>query len=85
MKNLSIQPMTIFAAFSFYALTVMTTSAGCTSPEEKASQIDTTVISNDTTATDTVTSTGSTSGDNSTGTDTTDMKRQKATRQAGNH
>ncbi len=60
-------------------------AASCTSPEEKGSQMDTTVISNDTTGTDTITSTGSTSGDNSTGTDTTDTKRQKATRQAGNH
>jgi len=84
MKYLRIKPMAIFAGFTFYA-TLMIASAGCTSPEEKASQIDTTVVSNDTTATDTVTSTGSTSGDNSTGTDTTDMKRQKATRQAGNH
>lgn len=55
----------------------------CASPEERAqSEIDTnSAVINDTTSTDTVTTTGSMSGSNGTGTDTTDMKRQKATRQ----
>jgi hypothetical protein len=59
----------------------------CASPEERATkQIDTTENSSvDSAGFDTVTSTGSMSGSNGTGTDTMDTKRQKATREAGNH
>jgi len=60
--------------------------AACASPEERAKdQVDTTAnhSMNDSTNVDTMTVTGGTSGSNGTGTDTTDTKRQKATRQAG--
>ena len=68
------------ACISFSLLT------GCASPEERgAKQIDTITNSpQDTVGTDTVTNTGSMSGSNGTGTDTTDTKRQKATRQKAN-
>lgn len=57
------------------------------SPEERATkQIDSTEHSStDSAGFDTVTSTGSMSGSNGAGTDTMDTKRQKATREAGNH
>jgi len=59
----------------------------CASPEERAvDQVDSTEnMPADTAGFDTVTTTGSMSGSNGTGTDTTDTKRQKATRQEGNH
>lgn len=59
---------------------------GCASPEERATgESDSTAGGNaiDGSATDTVTYTGTTSGDKGTRTDTTDTRRQKATRQAG--
>jgi uncharacterized lipoprotein YajG len=61
--------------------------ASCASPEQRSdTEIDTTeaVSAADSMNTDTITHTGSMSGDNGTGTDTTDTKREKATRQQGN-
>lgn len=68
------------------AFMVFGVMAACSSPEERATtQIDTnTTASADTSGTDTITNTGSLSGSNGTGTDTTDTRRQEATRQESN-
>ena len=61
--------------------------AACASPEQRAEgTIDTVepMTAQDSMGKDTITHTGSMSGDNGAGADTTDMNRQKATRQAGN-
>ncbi|RZK71279.1 MAG: hypothetical protein EOO92_20580 [Pedobacter sp.] len=67
---------------------VISLLAACASPEERSkNDIDTTqeYTASDTAGTDTVTQTGSMSGDNGAGADTTDVNKQKATRQSGDH
>lgn len=76
----------IAAVLLCQAMLSMLLITSCASPESRAEKtIDTSTSSPaDAAGTDTLTNTGSMSGNNGTGTDTTDTKRQEATRQQGN-
>lgn len=85
MKNHTIK--TAGALVIGYGLLSLMLVAGCGSPESRAEKtIDTTTTTAaDEPGADTITNTGSLSGSNGTGTDTTDTRRQEATRQEGDN